>query len=397
MLIHWDVYSVGNNRGQDPVDPAHVSSSCCIWSTSSPALAIFQSLQSVVLLRANIYDVDSTSFILMVRVTWYLKIKMFTMLQHVPQIPSFFLTPACQPRQKPNMAARPYFVFFQQAWQQEQHLKGWFFFKTKTCRKPEDSAVVLSSGTPPSPTIHQISTLPVKRSWFETLRKLKKIWWFQAPQTQAIPNLWSKSSPETQKLKLKRRLEAQLTAVPSGRWQRSLHSEICANWKSKTESTEIWAVPCSPQIYHNQSLLCLNHIQKSWNIQINRWQLGTFFSILLHPKESRNAKYTEIVWKIHYHHHEKLWKYMENIWEKIWLLVSFRCQVTRLDRLSIPSRPKANTSLGHCAKMQLGSKAPMPPDCTKLAKPFTKSSSTMVLVLGCFGHAKWDCRTQVLN
>lgn len=86
----------------------------------------------------------------------------------------FFWPPPVSQDKKPNMAARPYFVFFQQAWQQEQHLKGWFFFKTKTCRKPEDSAVVLSSGTPPSPTIHQISTLPVKRSWFETLRNTSK-------------------------------------------------------------------------------------------------------------------------------------------------------------------------------------------------------------------------------
>lgn len=287
MLIHWDVHKVGNNRGQDPeVDPAHVSSSCCIWSTSSPALAIFQSLQSLVLLRANIYS------------CWFNFIhfhgssNLIFEDQNVQNVATcsanpffFFWPPPVSQDKKPNMAARPYFVFFQQAWQQEQHLKGWYLriSKTKTCRKPEDSAdsqifydvtVVLSSGTPPSPTIHQISTLPVKRSWFETIRNTSKaqedlVIPGMAPQTQAIPNLWSKSSPEMQKLKLKRRLEAQLTAVPSGRWQRSLHSEICANWKSKTESTEIWAVPCSPQIYHNQSLLCLNHIQKSWNIQIN--------------------------------------------------------------------------------------------------------------------------------
>lgn len=139
MLIHWDVHS-GNNRDQDPVDQAHVSSSCCIWSTSSPALAIFQSLQSLVLLRVNIYWrwfnlIHSHGWINLI-----FEDRNFHDVATCSANPFFFFWPRLSAKTKSRIWQPDHTLcFFSRLGSKSSTWKGGIS-KTKTCRKPEDSA-----------------------------------------------------------------------------------------------------------------------------------------------------------------------------------------------------------------------------------------------------------------
>ena len=144
-----------------------MSSSCCIWSTSSPALQHAS--------HKNLSDFNQLCVIYAIFLPFLSPLGFSCFSGRTVSI-----SPPVSQDEEPNMTAGPNLVLLQEAGQQQKNLRTalqssallrallWTWLRKI---QGENVAVLmfcwslLGTRAPPSPTIHQISMLPVKRSF----------------------------------------------------------------------------------------------------------------------------------------------------------------------------------------------------------------------------------------